>query len=360
MDIKDGVRDLARRADAASTAQTEEATKNAVILPFIGLLGFDIFDLGQVIPEFTSDVGTKKGEKVDYALCVNGDVKILIEAKPITSKLSDANFNQLYRYFGVTEAEIGILSNGRQYHFYTDLDAPNKMDQRPFFVLNLEDYDDSDIKELEKFHKERFDIGNLKETATTLKYTHAAIEYLSEQMENPDDDFVRLVGRKFYDGNITKSIVDQLRSSIQSAFTNIVKDRLREGVHRFQLALSDTEDNSDLLEIDSKPDIEAPIATNGIITTEEEIQGLMVIRAIGMESIDPDRIDIRDGKSYCAVLLDNNNRRPICRFWFDGISKKYLGLIDEDRNETRHVIASLSDIYKFRPQILEAIARYAD
>ena len=92
--------------------ETEEATKNALVMPFINALGYDIFNPKEVVPEFIADVGTKKGEKVDYAIMKDGEVIILIECKAAKSDLCDANISQLYRYFAVTKSRIAILTNG--------------------------------------------------------------------------------------------------------------------------------------------------------------------------------------------------------------------------------------------------------
>ena len=93
--------------------QTEEATKNAFVMPFIQtVLGYDVFNPLEVIPEFISDVGTKKGEKVDYAIIKDGQIQILIEAKKIGEPLNINHASQLFRYFHVTTARISILTNG--------------------------------------------------------------------------------------------------------------------------------------------------------------------------------------------------------------------------------------------------------
>ena len=129
-------------ADQWEQIETEEATKTAFILPFIStVLGYDIFNPQEVIPEYTADVGVKRGEKVDYAVMDGGDVRILIECKKVSGDLTAEHAAQLYRYFSVTKARIAVLTNGRVYNFYTDLDAPNIMDQRPFLVLDLSDID---------------------------------------------------------------------------------------------------------------------------------------------------------------------------------------------------------------------------
>ena len=112
MEFTDHIKELARRSKAAAEkALTEEATKTSVVLPFIQTLGFDPFNLDEVIPEYTADVGTKKGEKVDFALRINGETSILVEVKAITAQLGKSHYSQLYRYFGVTDAKLAILTN---------------------------------------------------------------------------------------------------------------------------------------------------------------------------------------------------------------------------------------------------------
>ena len=116
---------------------TEEATKMSMIIPFFQLLGYDVFNPLEFCPEYTADVGIKKGEKVDYAIIINGDPAILIECKSCTETL-DKHSSQLFRYFGTTTAKFGILTNGVVYRFYTDLDESNKMDLTPFLEIDMD------------------------------------------------------------------------------------------------------------------------------------------------------------------------------------------------------------------------------
>lgn len=353
MDLKEAIRDIAKRSRVArDTAETEEATKNAVIMPLIRTLGFDVFDLNQVIPEFTSDVGTKKGEKVDYALKIKDQICILVEAKPISVDLGQAQYNQLFRYFSVTEARIAMLTNGQQIWFFTDIDEVNKMDKKPFFTFDLESYDDDDLKELSKFHRDKFDINLILETAATLKYTNSAAIILSEQISAPDDELVKFIGRQIYDGNMTKSVVEQLRPTIRAAFAQIIRDKVQERLDR-ALAPSDEESAADTAQsaqkIEEKPEIE---------TTEEEWQAFYIVRAIASEKLDPIRIGIRDSKSYCSVLVDDSNRKPVCRLYFNSKSVKYIGLFDREKKEEKVRIEAPHDIFQFRAKIHEALDRY--
>lgn len=149
MDFIDQIRVLASRiANTKDIIQTEEATKNAMIMPFIQALGYNVFDPLEVTPELVSDVGTKKGEKVDYAILKDGKPIILFECKKCGGDLSINHASQLFRYFHVTEARFGVLTNGLIYRFFTDLEQPNKMDEKPFLEFNLLDFKDQDIDEL--------------------------------------------------------------------------------------------------------------------------------------------------------------------------------------------------------------------
>jgi hypothetical protein len=364
MDLSESARDLAKRANVAKqTAQTEEATKNAAIMPFIRALGFDVFDVRQVVPEFTADVGLKKGEKVDYALKIADQVTILVEAKPINTNLSETQYSQLYRYFSVTDARIGLLTNGRQYWFFSDIDEPNRMDRLPFFVFDVESFDDHDLRELAKFHREQFDLEVILSSAATMKYTHAAARYLTDQMREPDEDFVKLVGRQIYDGNMTKNAVEQLRNPVRSAFEQIIRDRIQD---RIQAAFASENTQSEQNDAKANQQKKEKEPENGndesgseIVTTEEEIQGLYIVRAIAADVIeDVERVAMRDQKSYCAIHFDDTNRQPVCRLRFNSSRVKYVGLFDEAKNETKHKIEKPTDIYQHRKEIQETIKRY--
>lgn len=157
MDFIDELRQFSKRVESLKDLlPTEEATKNALILPFFQMLGYDVFNPLEFMPEFTADVGIKKGEKVDYAILLDNKPAILIEAKWCGEAL-DKHDSQLFRYFGTTEAKFGILTNGIVYKFYTDLDEPNKMDLSPFLEFNLLDLNDSVVQEIKRFCKERID-----------------------------------------------------------------------------------------------------------------------------------------------------------------------------------------------------------
>jgi len=172
-------------------AQSEEATKQALVLPLLSALGYNITDLTQVIPEYRAGVFQKKGARVDYAIIKNGEPVILIECKSAETPLSNTIATQLFKYFISTEARIGILTNGLQYRFYTDLDKPNKMDTTPFMQIDLlHDPIEKITEYLQLFTHSDFDIDLIIHFAQKIKYTTAIKRLLSEQLDQPSEKFV--------------------------------------------------------------------------------------------------------------------------------------------------------------------------
>lgn len=340
---------LSARVEAhAATMATEEAVKTSVILPLLQALGYDVFNPAEVIPEFTADAVGKKGEKVDYAINLNGDIAILIEAKGITTKLDAKHLSQLYRYFSVTCAKFAILTNGQVFQFYSDLEEVNKLDSRPFFSFDLLDYSSTAVNELKKFEKGNFDVDRILATAERLKYTSAIKKFIVSEMESPGDDLVRLIASRIHEGRITAAVKETVGNATKAAFSEIIRDAVRV---RLSTALDQNAEEETTLTVD--PDTGDP----EIETTQDEIEGMLTVRAIVRDLLDAARIDLRDAKSYCAILVDNNNRKPLARLHFNR-KQWYLGLFDSDR-EDRVPIASLSEIYGYADRLRATASRYA-
>ncbi|EAQ80377.1 type I restriction endonuclease [Blastopirellula marina] len=356
MDLVDKVRELAARAEKMTgQLTTEEATKNALVMPLIHALGYDVFNPLEVVPEFTADVGTKKGEKVDYAIMSDSKPIMLFECKMIGTNLEKITPSQLYRYFSVTDARFGVLTDGIHYQIYSDLDAPNKMDARPFLEFRITDISEKTVRELKKFTKESFDIEDILSTASDLKYTKGIKRILIEEWTNPSEDFVKLFASRVYDGRLTQSTREQFAIITKQAFQEFVSEMINK---RLKTALANETGTSYSNELD-EGDHEAAKATGDkeIETTEDELEGYHVVKSILREIVKPSRIFIRDTQSYCGVLLDDNNRKPICRLLFNG-GTKYLGIFDGSKNMTRHAIQSVNDIYSFADQLKATISFY--
>lgn len=225
MDFVERIKVLAARVEKQKDSiVTEEACKNAFVMPFLNALGYDVFNPDIVVPEITADVGVKKGEKVDYAIKQNGKITMLVECKGCGSDLAQQHMSQLYRYFSVTDARFAILTNGQQYWFYSDLDEQNKMDQRPFFRFDLLDYRPSHIAELSKFTSYQFDLDKILTTASTLKYSSAIQQEFAKEMEEPSDEIIRIFASRVYDGHFTKRVRDEFREIVANAFKEAIRE----------------------------------------------------------------------------------------------------------------------------------------
>ncbi len=341
----------------SSAIETEEATKNAFVMPFINnVLGYDVFDPTEVIPEFVCDIGTKKGEKIDYAILKNGEIQILIECKKIGETLNINHASQLFRYFHVTNARISILTNGQVYKFFTDLDAPNKMDEKPFLEIDLLDIDETVISELKKITKSAFDIESIISAAGELKYVSMIKKILHTQMSSPEEDFVKFFASRVYDGILTQKVRDNftiLTKKAASQYINAqINERLKTAMSGGQIQVNDSHESDE--EKDNDKNIKDE---SDVVTTIDELEGFHIIKAIARAVIDSHRITHRDTKSYFGVLIDDNNRKPLCRLHFNR-NQKYLGLFDLEKNKTRHPIKSVDDIYSFADIIRATASLY--
>ncbi|ANG62997.1 restriction endonuclease [Marinobacterium aestuarii] len=359
MEIGNSLATLANKIkQLGSMIETEEATKNAFVMPFLNnVLGYDVFDPSEVIPEFTADTGTKKGEKVDYALLKDGVIQILIECKKYNEPLSLKHASQLYRYFSVTNARIAVLTNGVVYQFFTDLEAPNKMDEKPFLELDLSNIDEHVIPEVAKLTKADFDVDSVINAAGELKYLYQIKKVIGQQIAAPDDDFVRFFASRVYDGVITQKVREQFSELTVKALRQFLNDKIND---RLKTALASGSDTPQVRDSHAQEPRDADIEAaedNKVVTTVEELEGYHIIRAILREVIEVERIVPRDTQSYFGVLLDDNNRKPLCRLHFNR-TQKYLGLFDEDKKETRHPIERLDDIFKFAADLKNTVALY--
>jgi hypothetical protein len=353
MDFKDQILQLAARVEKLlPQLKTEEATKNALIMPFIQVLGYDVFNPFEVNPEFIADIGIKKGEKVDYAIMKEGEPTILIECKHHLEKLDPHN-SQLFRYFHTTKAKFGLLTNGLNYRFYTDLDEKNKMDSTPFFEFNITEIKETEIIELKKFHKSYFDVESITNTASELKYLNELKNLLHKELIAPSETFVSFFTKQVYPGVMTAKVKEQFGPIIKRSFNLLISDAINE---RLKSALNQ-EKQLEAVET-GKPEetITAAEPNSNIVTTEEELEGFYIVKSLLRQHIDAKRITYRDAQSYFAILLDDNNRKTICRLYL-GATKQYLAILDENKKEIKYEIQTLDEIYQHADSLLQSITR---
>lgn len=355
MDLIDRIKSIGERFEKTKEiVTTEEATKNAFIMPFIQALGYDVFDPMEVVPEFTADVALKKGEKVDYCIMQDNHPIIIIECKHWKEKL-DNHDSQLVRYFHVTDTRFAILTNGLEYRFYTDLDDSNKMDSRPFFEFKANSISELQIEELKKFTKQLFDVSEILSNASDLKYSKAIKELLSQELKNPSDDFIKYITGAVYSGRITQKVQEQFAPLIQKSFKLLMSEMISD---KLKIAMSSESEEQEVVQEEIQQE-EEKASNDGIVTTEEELQGYRIVQAILLPHITADRVFYRDAKTYFSVLLDDNNRKTICRLHLNR-SKKYLGVFDENKKENKILIETLEDIYSHSDKIKDSLDRFLD
>ena len=357
MSIDQAVQSLSSKVqELKPIINSEEATKTALIIPFIStVLGYDVTDPREVIPEYTADVGVKKGEKVDFAIKSGDDFRFLIECKKIGEPLNLEHANQLVRYFNVTDTEFAILTNGEIYEFYAQIDAANRMDEKPFMTLDLANVDARIFPHLEMCTKSRFDSETIAASAEQLKYISEIRKVLSSQFKEPDSDWVKLIASRVTSRRMTTQNLQIFTQLVETAQSQFLKD---EANRRLRSAQDFDEASTPSYQsvIETQEDEEPEPDSDGIITTEEELQAFSIIRAICCAEVPVNDVTLRDAKSYCAILYQDNNRNPIARLYFDRRTPR-IGIFDTERDQNYFDLDKIEDIYNYA-ELLQKRCRF--
>ena len=336
---------------------TEEGTKNAFIMPFINALGYNVFNPTEVCPEFTADVPGLKGEKVDYAIMMNGIPVVLIECKCCNASLENPKHSsQLHRYFHTTDAKFSILTNGIIYRFYTDTEKSNIMDEKPFFEFNMMDFNDSSVNELKRFSKAAFNPEQMADFATNLLYTREIKRLMAEQLTDPSAEFVKFFASQVYAGRLTTSVVEKFTEITKRSLKEFINDRITDRL-KSAIDLPDTRETF----IDTSEtvlELESSSSESEVVITEEETEGFYIVKSILREVIDINLIQYKNTKNYFGINIESKGKvsKTVCRLWFKA-NKKYVGILDADGKEAKKIISSLNEIYGLA-EILKDRAKY--
>lgn len=355
MDFQEAIRQLSARVEKVRPQLlTEEATKMSLVMPFFQMLGYDVFNPHEFIPEFTADVGIKKGEKVDYAIMMNGSPVILIECKSCNEPL-EKHDSQLFRYFGTTSAKFCILTNGIQYKFYTDLEEKNKMDLTPFLEFDLTNLKENVVNEIRKFHRDVFNVDSIFSTASELKYSRSIKEYFGAQLQQPSDDFVRLLLASVYSGMKTQVVIEKFKPLVAKALNEYITERMNDKITQ-ALKSDEVRQKEEAAEAEKAKEPEPPVSK--IITTPEEMEAYYIVKSILHGIISPDRLSFKDTESHFNILVDGSIRKWVCRFDLNG-SKKKVFLPGEAKDLVRIDIESLDAVYANKEAIIKSAKRFA-
>ena len=346
MDFKDTIMQLSEKiAKQKDTVATEEATKTAFILPMINALGYDVFDPTEVVPEMDCDLIKSKGEKIDYAIMKDGEPIMLIECKDSKQNLN-LHSTQLQKYFVASKSRFGVLTNGVEWRFYTDIDKQNIMDEKPFLVINMLDLANEDVEQLKKFHKSYYNESEIFSTANELKYMTEIKSILQKEIPNPSSSFVDYFVRQVYSGRVYPSVIEQFTPFVKKAFSTVINDIIQD---RLNSAIKNEEQQTEKTSEDKITEVED---NNGIITTQEELDAFEIIKKIVRVKYDISELNYKDFKSY-FLIYNNDISWWVCRVSLKQYSKSII-FPDEtySGNYERVSISSIDDIYKLKERIL--------
>lgn len=334
-----------RAAELQTHISTEEATKMSLVAPFFQLLGYDIFNPAEFCPEYTADVGIKKGEKVDYVIIINDKPIILIEVKCIGKKL-DRHSSQLFRYYATTNARFALLTNGIIYRFYTDLNEKNKMDSTPFYEFNLLSLSPNDYNEIPKFSKNCFNESSITDSAEILMYANQFTAYLKEQLQNPSDDFTRLFLKASYSGVKTQNVIDKFRPVLKKSLNDYIDKLVKEKM-------------TSLVNSSSYVTASENTATAKLEPSTMELNFFALVKDLITNTGLSNDITYKKTESYFAILYQNNVRKWIARL---AISSSQITLIlpDLNKNELRYKIASLNEVALYQKQLFNILKVYTN
>ncbi len=233
MDFIDQLQAIARRIEKQNVnISTDEETKKEYVIPFIQALGYDVCDRKEVLPNFVGDAGSTKGEKVDYAIFIDDKPTILFECTSSDCELNEAHAARLRRCFHAASAQVGVLTNGKSYHFYSDLDKPYIMDAEPFMKLNPRNFDERSISELRKLSKCSLRSDQIFTAANQINSIRAIKNILVEQSLAPSKECIRFLARQVRLGILTEHMGDRFALIIKEAFRQFVEDS--HAGHRFE------------------------------------------------------------------------------------------------------------------------------
>ena len=273
---------------------TEQATINVAIQPFIRALGYDTNNLAEVRPEYSADAKSSGGERVDYAIMRDGAPIIFIEAKASNIVLNENHWKQLHHYFNAEEIRFGILTNGLEFRFYSDLKKRNIMDREPFLTIDMLNLDERLVSELEGFTKARFGPERILESARKL----AVIRMLEDEYRQPTTEFAGYFARQVYPGRMTQSLIEEFLPVFRQAWRQFVNQQI---YSRPQLVVQ-TE----------KAKVERKAQTNSV----EEISPTLTA---GHSRDIPVHAEWR-GHSFEATLVFDESHHRSSRITFDGLT----------------------------------------
>ncbi len=350
--------------------KTEQAAKTAFVLPFLQILGYDIFNPSEVIPEHIADWGSKKGEKVDYAIKIDGKIKMIIECKALDDKLDVTKANQLGNYFiHLADTNIGVLTNGITYKFYTDLNEKNKMDKEPFLTFDFDKPNEELMKKLPIFTKERIIKTENKGEIEKLRNYSEALRVIKRDFENPSADWAKYIIHEISSlkawPDTVKEFQGHLKKIVDQHYMAHVKEQLLGKLQGRDKAMDESPTSDDSKsDTPAIPSIASDMGFNNTFGMLEEIQGLAVVKSIlhgVLKKEDSSKISLMDWKGFCNIIYDKKRNDVIVRMYFNRADKGILYIEFPERDDLGKIsIPNVQAMNDHREQIIESAKRFIE
>ncbi|MCK5743949.1 MAG: type I restriction enzyme HsdR N-terminal domain-containing protein [Caldisericia bacterium] len=345
--------------------KTEQAAKTAFVLPFLQILGYDIFNPSEVIPEHTADWAEKKGEKVDYAIKIDEKIVMLFECKGLGDKLDARKANQLANYFNhVTDANIGVLTNGVIYKFYTDLNEKNVMDTEPFLIFDFDKPNEELIVKLDMFTKEKISGTEGREEIEKLRNYSAALQIIKAEFISPSEEFAKFIIHQISFLRAWPDTVKEFQGHLKKIIDHQNRAYFSEQLNK--LRGQDTPEETNKEEVEETEDAIMPAFGGGIEFNNtfgmwEEFQGLTVAKSILHGIISSSKITLKDRKGFCDITYDGKSRSVITRMYFNRADKGVLYIEFPERDDLGKIsIPNVQAMNDHREQIIESAKRFIE
>ncbi|MBD2785408.1 type I restriction enzyme HsdR N-terminal domain-containing protein [Xenorhabdus sp. DI] len=301
---------------------TEETTKQALILPFLDILGFSPYDPQKVKAEYGADFpGVKANERVDYALFCQGVPVMFIEAKGYKEKIEN-HCPQLSRYFNSTpEVTISAITNGQEWRFFTDLKQKNVMDPSPFLRIRMDEISDADASQLYRFRHDKFKPEALRTLAEESVYLSAFTKTISSSLRDVDSEFVRYVAsRSHVERQLNQRFIESITPLVKQAVEKSVSAMVVSGLSSKHLPIDEIPNDKELSVENSEPDMIIDPDNPNIITTKNELTLFEKVKSVIGEEVD---LQYKDTESYFGILYQGKSNRWMIRY-FDKKNNPYI------------------------------------
>lgn len=306
--------------ESIELSTNEAQTRKFLIEPFFLMLNYESKNL---IPEFNADFGDRISQKIDYAIQLNKKEFILVEAKKYNSRLTDKEAGQLNGYFGNTKnSKIAILTNGVEYKFYSDVVEPNIIDSKPFFTFNISSFTDKDLDSLIRFDKRYINVQSIVKSAQEIVFIESFENAFFKELVAPSRDLLKIIHK-----NMT--FTSKFNEETQGKMINLINSSFLKCIY------------------DKKVLLESTSNSQGVITTDHEIQAYHTIRTLLIQNkkIPKERIGFKDFKGFFNIAIDESSKKVICKLIFNSTSMK----IAIDNNE--YTLEHIDDLLKYKNEL---------